>query len=147
MTNWKGDEVKSQLIRLVNAEWIGPHGMPVSLVMVSLEMLQAALERILELEKECGSYQGTETRTCIDCRNTYPEFGHSSHMRCWECRSQKDFQSIVEKADELVEVICHSAPTGWAASGDLVEASEWEKKACKAMNEYEAIRKLKEKDQ
>jgi hypothetical protein len=50
------------------------------------------------------------------------------------------YEALKAKADELVEVIQHSAPTGWAASGDLVEASEWEKLAVKAIDEYEAVR-------
>lgn len=53
-------------------------------------------------------------------------------------RADEEADALKAKADELVEVICHAAPTGWATSGDLVEASEWEKTAVAAVNDYEA---------
>lgn len=50
---------------------------------------------------------------------------------------EKHLNTIKAKADELVEIIQHSAPTGWAASGDIAEASEWEKEATKVVEAYE----------
>lgn len=137
--------------------------------------IDALKKRIEELEHEPTLYKGVEKRTCINCQSEYPDFGYSSHMRCWDCRFEAEqlkessmsdtwaklisaadrelirrteqvkelkerISTLKEKADEMVEVISHAAPTGWAASGDLVGAAEWEKKAAKSMEDYEGER-------
>lgn len=54
--------------------------------------INALKKRIEELEHEPTLYRGVEKRTCIKCQSEYPDFGCSSHMRCWKCRFVEDYE-------------------------------------------------------
>ena len=114
MTQWN-EEVRSALRKIADQY---PEQEDFD-ALIRVKDLRAALDRIAEFEQ-------LEFFTTPDCL----ALSNMDHR----------LNDIKEKADILAEVIEMSAPTGWAAAGDLVEASEWEKLAVKAINEYEAVR-------
>jgi hypothetical protein len=48
-------------------------------------------------------------------------------------------KDLSKKASELVDIVSRAAPLGWAASGDMEAASEWEKEAWKAIENLDVL--------